>query len=148
MPTNEFVEIMDHISANSMYEWYHQNGLVIPESEYGIKTMCLYYDKYREESEDEQTQIIDQQHHLYIYNHLAPMRYEYKNQALYYRTQLVDQATPPKVNNNLLYWHMSDYQRAKYNQAAVTKKQIKEHKDIRINYTKHLQYLANKSPTT
>ena len=143
--TNEYVEIINHISSNSMYAWYHQNGLVIPEQEYGIKNICLYYSKYTDINEDPQYNMVIQSHINELYTSMMQNKLNIKSLPKPYNRQIGAQEKK-KIKNNLLYWQMSDYQRAQYNQPLITHKIDTKYIDKRISHINHIKDLCNTPP--
>lgn len=143
-PTNEFVEMINHISSVSMYEWYHLNGLIIPEQEYGIKNICLYQDKYSDIEEDIQYKPIVEQNIKEFYD--SSMNKAKGNlvmsNKMYIRNNNTIQTTNKELRNNLLYWTMSGYQKAKYNNPSHSVKSLIKYKDTRINAAEHIKQLS------
>lgn len=93
------MEVINHIASTTMYEWYHLNGLTIAEEEYGIKNICLYYDKYIEASENKEYDQINQSTMQELYkNSPIPLYLDLKSPPkLYHRTEKKERG------NNLLY---------------------------------------------
>lgn len=141
-PTNEYVEVINHISSNSMYEWYHLNGLVIPEQEYDIKNICLYHDKYTDLDQDIEYHKTIQLSEAEFYEQLSTSTSPNckKLPKLYSRIK-----KGPQLNtNNLLYWPMSGYQKAKHNYAYTSDKTATQYIDKRANYIEYIKRLSDK----
>jgi len=148
--TNEYVELVNTLSASSMLDWYHISGLVVPEQEYNIKNISLYHNKYSDLEENIQHQFIINQATQELYDKINLPRQRNSNpnykisSKLYHRVNQINPTSPDEKPNNLLYWSMSNYQKAKYNYPPISTKNNNKYMDKRVNYLSHIKSLSEK----
>lgn len=118
------------------------NGLTIAEQEYGIKNICLYYDKYIEASENKEYEQINQLTMQEIYKNLPIARHLGPKHSKPW-TKLYHRTDKKEKTNNLLYWPMSGYQKAQHRIPVVSTQTQVKYINKRVNSVQHIKSLSN-----
>jgi len=136
--SNAYVEVINHIGSTTMYEWYHLNGLTIAEEEYGIKSICLYQDKYIEANENKKYNQIMQSTIQQAYQHSITTNDKQSKPW----PQLSHRTEKKEKINNLLYWPMSGYQKAQHRIPYISTHTPSKYVNKRINSIQHIKDIS------
>ena len=142
---NAFTDAINYIGATSMYEWYHLNGLNVPEDESGIKTMCLYHDKYADALENQEYDKIIQSSVSELYKKQANLYNENYNpnfQSLPKSLTRIQNSELEQVKS-FLYWPMSGYQKAKFKMPRVSHKNKNQYTDSSIGVLENMKNILD-----
>ena len=144
---NAFTEATNYIGASTMYDWYHLNGLNVPEDEYGIKIMCLYHDKYSDTTTNQEYETIIQSGVQELYKKEVNLHNsDYNPNFTSLPKSLVrvqNSETELKKTKSLLYWPMSGYQKTKYKIPPISQKNKNQYADNNINVLENIKDLSN-----
>lgn len=142
---NAFTDAINYIGSTSMYEWYHLNGLNVPEDESSIKNVCLYHDKYADATENQEYNKIIQSSISELYKKQTSLynnNYNPNFQSLPKPLTRIQNSELEQVKT-FLYWPMSGYQKAKYRIPRASQKLKNQYTDNNIAVLENMKSLLN-----